>query len=93
MIGCKDEEVVQYALSNNLIILTHDLDYGRIVTLSGLDKPSVITFRNQKINRDILFHHISTNFNTLKSYLDKGALISIDEEKIRCRTLPIAKRN
>ena len=31
--GKKDEEVIQFAYINDYVIITHDLDYGRIISL------------------------------------------------------------
>jgi predicted nuclease of predicted toxin-antitoxin system len=40
-----DEAIIVKAIQENRIILTHDLDFGRIVALSHRQYPSVITFR------------------------------------------------
>ena len=41
----EDIEIVQKARAEGRVILTHDLDFGRIVALGGTRVPSVITFR------------------------------------------------
>jgi len=91
LIGKPDHVIVDFAVQNDLIIITHDLDYGRIVSLSGEKKPSVITFRLDRISTSILFDLISTNRIQLEHYLQLGALLTIDSEKIRYRLLPIKK--
>ena len=40
-----DEKVIDKSLAEGRIILTHDLDFSRIVALSRGSLPSVITFR------------------------------------------------
>lgn len=46
--GISDNEVVEIALRENLIILTFDRDYGEIVfRYSSVNKPGVIYFREK----------------------------------------------
>ena len=40
-----DVQIVAKAIAEQRIILTHDLDFGRIVALSRARAPSVVTFR------------------------------------------------
>lgn len=90
LIGSPDDKVVEFALSNDFIIVTHDLDYGRIVALSGLAKPSVLTIRMQKLNMQLMRRMISENFNTISQLLGKGALVTIDETSLRYKILPLS---
>lgn len=89
--GKSDIQIVEYAIREGLIIITHDLDYSRIVSLSGKDKPSVLSFRVEKISKDILFSIVSLNKIQLEHYLQKGALVSIDESGFRFRLLPVVR--
>ena len=89
--GKPDHFVVEFAIENKFVIVTHDLDYGRIVSLSGKKYPSVITFRLEKISANILFNLIRDHRIQLEHYLQLGALLTVDLDKIRFRLLPIAK--
>ena len=40
-----DDGIIDKARQENRIVLTHDLDFGRLVALSRAGQPSVITFR------------------------------------------------
>jgi len=40
-----DDRIVLKALGERRVIVTHDLDFGRIVALSGRSVPSIITLR------------------------------------------------
>jgi len=40
-----DYKIVEKVRAEGRVVLTHDLDFGRIVAISGADIPSVITFR------------------------------------------------
>ena len=40
-----DDEIIKKARQEDRIILTHDLDFGRLIALSQMQLPSVVTFR------------------------------------------------
>lgn len=89
--GKSDIDIVEFSIEHDFIIITHDLDYSRIVSLSGKTKPSVLSLRLDKISVDIIFNLISQNKIQLEHYLQKGALVSIDEKGFRFRTLPVVR--
>jgi predicted nuclease of predicted toxin-antitoxin system len=86
-----DNEIVTFANQNNYIIVTNDLDFSRIIAVGNLIMPSVITFRMPKLNRTIFSSIIELNLDDLKSALLEGALITIDDKKIRIQNLPVRK--
>jgi len=49
-----DLEIVIEAKSNKEVIITHDLDYGHLLTFSGEKEPSVIIFRLRNSHPDNL---------------------------------------
>jgi predicted nuclease of predicted toxin-antitoxin system len=89
--GKPDIDIVEYAIQNKMIIITHDLDYGRIVSLSAKSEPSVLTFRLDVLSAQLLFKLISDHRMQLEHYLQQGALLTVDLEKIRYRLLPIER--
>ncbi|MBY0435453.1 MAG: DUF5615 family PIN-like protein [Cyclobacteriaceae bacterium] len=89
--GKSDFEIVDFAIQNGFTILTHDLDYSRIVSLSRKDRPSVLSFRLEKISPALIFNLIKANKIQLEYYLQKGALISVDEKGLRFRVLPVVR--
>jgi predicted nuclease of predicted toxin-antitoxin system len=89
--GKSDVSIVEFAIQNEFVIITHDLDYSRIVSLSGKDKPSVLSFRLEKVSLNLLFELINLNKIQLEHYLQKGALVSIDETGFRFRILPVVR--
>lgn len=89
--GKSDIYIVEFAVQQEFVVITHDLDYSRIVSLSGKTKPSILSFRLDKISADLLFNLINQNKIQLEHYLRKGALVSIDERGFRFRTLPVVR--
>jgi predicted nuclease of predicted toxin-antitoxin system len=89
--GKSDLHLVEYAEKNDYIIITHDLDYSRIISIMGRKKPSAITLRLDKINADIVFELLKSNLPSLKEKLEQGALVTISIDKIRFRYLPLER--
>ena len=71
------------------MILTHDLDFGRIVALSQASFPSVVAFRLTDMRRDNVNRHLFLVISRFSQELLAGTLISVTDETIRVRRLPI----
>ncbi|MEZ4737023.1 MAG: DUF5615 family PIN-like protein [Caldilineaceae bacterium] len=71
-----DEQIVQKALAEHRIILTHDLDFSRIVALSGGQFPSVITFRLTDMRAPVVNRYLLDVLNRFAGELSDGALIT-----------------
>ncbi len=84
-----DIKIIVIALENGEVIITHDLDFGTLLSFSGQSKPSVILFRIHKVNAEVFFQLIKTNWNSIKTPLEIGALVVISLISIRIRQLPI----
>ncbi len=84
-----DFKIIEFAAESGEVILTHDTDFGTILALSGANKPSVILFRLQATNNATYLFLLQKNINSFLENLILGALVVIDEDKIRIRNLPI----
>ena len=84
-----DEGIVAKARAEERVILTHDLDFGRIVALSGVRVPSVITFRLSDMRPPEVNHYLDEILMRFAIQLQRGALISVSDRGIRVRVLPI----
>jgi predicted nuclease of predicted toxin-antitoxin system len=84
-----DQEIIEQARNESRIILTHDLDFGRIVALSRGHLPSVITFRLQDMSPQNVNQRVELVIRRFETQLVAGALISVTEEDIRVRLLPV----
>jgi predicted nuclease of predicted toxin-antitoxin system len=85
-----DYSIVQKARAEGRVILTHDLDFGRIVALSQSHLPSVITFRLSNMQPSSVNHYVVQVLDRFAETLETGALVSVSEQAIRVRPLPIA---
>lgn len=85
----EDDEIVEKALAEGRIILTHDLGFGRIVALSRASVPSVITLRLDDMRPVQVNHYLAEVLAHFAEQLEMGALVSVNERGIRVRPLPI----
>jgi len=84
-----DVHIVQKSILEDRVILTHDLDFSRIVAQSHSSKPSVSTFRLSDMRPSHVNHYLTQPLARSSRELEAGALISVNERGIRVRTLPI----
>jgi predicted nuclease of predicted toxin-antitoxin system len=87
-----DEQIIAKAQAESRVILTHDLDFGRIIALSRSHFPSVITFRLSNMRPEQVNHYLDDVLDRSADRLEGGALISVSERAIRVRALPVNDR-
>ena len=84
-----DPEIMGWAKTNQHIVFTHDLDFGRLLALTQADGPSVIQVRTQDVSPASLETVILTALKSCGAQLEAGALVVVDENKLRIRILPL----
>ena len=84
-----DGEILEKARLEKYILLTHDLDFGELLAASGGNLPSVIIFRLNDMRASNINRHLFSIINQQSEALNKGAILSVTEQKVRIRTLPI----
>lgn len=87
-----DEMIVAKALAEGRVILTHDLDFGRIVALSRGQLPSVVTFRLTDMRAAEVNRRLEDILQRFADQLEEGALISVTDDAVRIRRLPVGRR-
>lgn len=85
-----DEKIIEKAIAEDRIILTHDLDFSRLVAVGQSRLPSVITFRLKDMRPIQVNAYLSETLARFEIDLRAGALISVSDGSIRSRRLPIA---
>lgn len=88
-----DISIFELAEKTNEIIITHDLDFSTIHSLSGKAKPSVIQIRIQKISKELIMNILSEVFENYLTVLDAGAMLTITKNGVRLRDLSIIKKS
>jgi|ERR1017187_664759 predicted nuclease of predicted toxin-antitoxin system len=85
-----DEEILARALSENRTLVTLDADFHSLLALSQASKPSVIRIRIEGLRAEDLHELLQDVIRHCESDLKAGAMISVQENRIRVRRLPIS---
>ena len=81
-----------FAVSNGMVVVTHDLDFGALLAAAGTQLPSVIQIRADDLSVEALGAKLAEVVNTLANELSAGALVTLDPPNIRFRVLPIIRQ-
>ncbi len=90
--SAKDSDIMQWARDNDCIIITHDLDFGQLLALTGAMGPSVIQIRTQNILPSKNARILLTAISQFHDELVAGAIVSFDLRRKSARVLPIASK-
>jgi predicted nuclease of predicted toxin-antitoxin system len=86
-----DAQVVERPRTDGSIVLSFDLDFGDVLALGVMDKPSAILFRLADERADSVNERLSTILNERITDLESGALILVEDTRYRVRKLPIRR--
>ena len=88
--SASDAEVFQIALADSRVIVSEDTDFGTLLALRNAVKPSVLLFRGiQDRSAANLLSLLQTNIAAVTGDLDAGAVVVIENTRIRIRRLPM----
>lgn len=77
-----DEEIWDYALKENKVILTKDTDFYE-KSISSENKPKVIFFQLGNLTLKELHDFFDKNWGKIVEHLDKSDLIIVNKEKVK----------
>ena len=77
------------AEANDYTILTHDLDFSAILAVPRTNKPSVIQLRTSNISPESSADLVIRTIRELSSDIEKGAIVTVDDTKLRLHFLPL----
>lgn len=86
-----DSEILNKALHEKRIILTHDLDFGKLLATAGTKSPSVVIFRLKNMRPENVNRFCDRIIDRFADALEKGAILFVGDKRIRCHLLPISK--
>lgn len=84
-----DEAIVECAVQEKRIILTQDLDFTSIIALSGRKTPSLVSLRLASARVELVNDALQRILPILQHELDLGALVTVEDHRIRLRRLPV----
>jgi predicted nuclease of predicted toxin-antitoxin system len=86
-----DSEIFALASEKRRTILTFDLDFAEIAATAGLSLPSVVIFRLNDTRVHYLIERLAAALANTSSAIEAGAVIIVDDSRIRVRELPITR--
>lgn len=84
-----DIEIMQWALTNDYIVFTHDLDFSALLAASNAAGPSVIQIRAQNTMPATMSAIVISGLRQFSDLLTQGALLFIEPHRKRARILPL----
>jgi predicted nuclease of predicted toxin-antitoxin system len=85
----RDSELVERARMDGSVIVTFDLDFGDILALGVLDKPSTIIFRLEDERAESVNDRLAAVLSERIADLEVGVLILVEDTRYRTRKLPM----
>ena len=87
-----DLQIVDRARADGSVVITFDLDFGDILALGVLDKPSVIILRLSDERATFVNGRLASVLGERHSELEAGSLILVEDARYRLRRLPLRPR-
>jgi predicted nuclease of predicted toxin-antitoxin system len=87
----EDAAILALAVSEQRIVLAHDLDMSRIMALGGATAPSVLSFRLSNMTPASVLRHLHHAVSAFKKELQQGAIVAVTDIGARCHILPIIR--
>lgn len=83
-----DNTIMAWARENDYVVFTQDLDFGMLLATTYVQKPSVIQARVQNALPWNLGPSLVDILHQYESVIERGALLTITEDRTRVRILP-----
>jgi predicted nuclease of predicted toxin-antitoxin system len=84
-----DTDIMRWAVENEAVVLTHDLDFTKLLFQTGAGLPSVIQLRLDDVRPQNVGDDIRLILQQHTESLRRGALITVKGHKSRLRLLPL----
>lgn len=88
--AASDDEIIDYAISTDRIVISHDTDFGTLLAYRQLSKPSFILIRSSDpIDVDDQAGLVVANLDAMSVDLEAGAIAVFARGRLRIRRLPL----
>ncbi len=85
-----EDEILDRALLEQRVIISHDTDFGTLLAIRGLARPSFVLIRSSDpLSTDEIARLLLANFDTMAADLNAGAIVTFARGHLRARRLPV----
>lgn len=84
-----DRELFDWAVANECVVFTNDLDFGALLAVSSASKPSVFQLRGQELAPHVVGAQVVAVLRVVAPELTNGALVTWELRGARVRVLPL----
>ena len=85
-----DKTIVKAAKKKGRVIITQDLDFSEIISLSSEKVPSLISLRLSSSRIEFVNKRLEKVLPMIESDIEKGSIVVVEDNRIRLRHLPIS---
>ncbi|GJE16813.1 hypothetical protein AIGOOFII_1520 [Methylobacterium marchantiae] len=91
-VDAADDAIVEWARTEDRIVLTNDLDFGTLLAMSGASSPSVVQLRTDTTLSARIGPLVVQALARAEADLLSGAILTIEAERLRLRALDFARK-
>lgn len=84
-----DKIIVETAKKEQRVIITQDLDFSEIISLSGEKAPSLISLRLSSSRIEYVNERLEKVLPKIEFDIVKGSIVVVEDKRIRVRALPV----
>jgi predicted nuclease of predicted toxin-antitoxin system len=90
LLQASDKVILDFAATEQLVIVTADSDFASMLALSGASRPSIVHLRGvAELAPATHLRLLLDNLTTVTEELDQGAVVSLSPVRLAVRRLPI----
>mgnify|MGYP001793325607 FL=1 len=87
--SASDLQILEFAREEERVIVSQDLDFSMLLAVGGYNQPSLITLRLSFTDPEVVTAKILQALPQIEEILTQGAAVTIEDNNIRIRKLPI----
>jgi predicted nuclease of predicted toxin-antitoxin system len=84
-----DEQILLHSREREYVVITEDMDFSALLALSGYGRPSVVSLRLSFSDPESVADRLIHVLPLCEKSLEEGCVVSVSDEAIRMRRLPI----
>ena len=85
-----DGDIVAAAIRDDRAVLTQDLDFSALISLSGLTRPSLISLRLASSRIERVNEILEKILPAVEEDAREGVIVTVEDHRVRRRRLPIS---